>query len=86
VDEVWKAARDHKAFLDSTGLLVERRKQKIQAELAELVAEIARTNLKNSMESSAAVQKILLEVVDHKMDPHSAAEGLVKDLFKPSTG
>jgi putative protein kinase ArgK-like GTPase of G3E family len=62
--------------------LTERRKSKIQAELAELVAEMARTNLKNSMENSHEVQKILNDVVEHKMDPHSAAEGLMLDLFK----
>jgi LAO/AO transport system kinase len=82
IDAVWKAARAHKAFLDETGLLTERRKSKIQAELAELVAEMARTNLKNSMENSHEVQKILNDVVEHKMDPHSAAEGLMLDLFK----
>jgi len=81
IDDVWKSARQHKAFLDQTGLLTQRRKSKIQAELAELVASIARSNLKSSMENSSEVQKILNDVVEHKMDPHSAAEGLMQDLF-----
>jgi LAO/AO transport system kinase len=81
VDKVWKAAREHKEFLDETGLIAERRKFKIQAELEELVAAIARDNLRASMENSQQVQKILNQVAAHELDPHTAAQGLVHDLF-----
>jgi LAO/AO transport system kinase len=81
VDEVWDACKKHREFLEESGLLTERRKQKIQAELSELVAEMARENLKYSMENSAEVQRVLGDVVDHRTDPHSAAEGLIQGLF-----
>ena len=81
VDKIWQSAKEHRAFLESSGLLVERRKFKIQAELEELVASIARDNLKASMENSKQVQKIFNQVVENELDPHSAALGLVQDLF-----
>ena len=84
VDKIWQSTQEHKLFLHSSGLLLERRKFKIQAELEELVASIARDNLKTSMENSEQVQKIFNQVVEHKLDPHSAAQGLVHDLFGQS--
>jgi LAO/AO transport system kinase len=81
VDKIWQSAREHRTFLQESGLLAERRKFKIQAELSELVAAIARDNLKASMENSQEVQKILDQVASHQLDPHTAAQGLVHDLF-----
>jgi LAO/AO transport system kinase len=78
--EIWKACQDHKAFLDADGRLEERRRFKAQSELEELVAAIARNNLKSSMETSQ-VKELLSQVVNRKVDPHSAAEGLVQEIF-----
>jgi LAO/AO transport system kinase len=81
VDGVWEAAQKHREFLQSSGELKERRKLKVQAELAELVAGMARDNLKAALETSNDNQKMLGQVVDHEVDPHSAAEQLAKHLF-----
>ena len=81
VDDVWKAAQKHKDFLDTSGELKQRRKSKVKAELAELVAGMARDNLKAALETSSDNQMMLGQVVDHEVDPHSAAEQLAKHLF-----
>lgn len=81
VDKIWQSAKEHRAFLLESGQILERRKFKIQSELSELVAAIARDNLKTSMENSKEVQKILNQVAQHELDPHTAAQGLVQDLF-----
>ncbi|MGH9553165.1 MAG: methylmalonyl Co-A mutase-associated GTPase MeaB [Terriglobales bacterium] len=88
VDEIWNACKSHRQFLENSGLLAERRKQKVQAELSELVAEIARENLQRSIEKSPEIQSVLADVVERKIDPHSAAQSLIKDLFgkSPSSG
>lgn len=80
-DKIWQACKDHRQFLESSGLLVERRRQKVEAELSELVASIARDNLRQSMEQSQDVQNVMNAVLDRKTDPHSAAEGLIQNLF-----
>jgi LAO/AO transport system kinase len=82
IDSLWSSLKDHFKFLKDSGVLSNRRKAKVQAELAELVAARARENLKNSMESSDAVQKLLEQILDKKVDPHTAAEGLIQDLFR----
>jgi LAO/AO transport system kinase len=81
VEKVWQHVQDHRAFLDRTGKLKERRKQKMEAELAELVASIARSNLQSSLEHSRQVQDLVSKLVDHKLDPHSAAEEVIHEIF-----
>jgi LAO/AO transport system kinase len=86
VGEIWESCKNHRKFLEESGELVGRRSQKIQSELEELVAEMARTNLKESLAQSPEVQRILRDVVDHRIDPHSAAEDLMRDLFGGTRG
>lgn len=81
IAEVWQHIRDHRAYLDKTGRLKDRRRLKMEAELAELVADIARSNLQTSLEHSRQVQDLVTKLVDHEVDPHSAAEEVIKEIF-----
>ncbi len=81
IAEVWQHIRDHRAYLDTTGRLKARRRLKMEAELAELVADIARSNLQTSLEHSRQVQDLVTKLVDHEVDPHSAAEEVIKEIF-----
>lgn len=81
IDNLWNKIKEHKHFLESTGELKERRKFKVEAELTELVAELARNNLKKSLANSKEVQRLLGDVLDHEIDPHKAAQELIGKLF-----
>ncbi|MBX9878781.1 MAG: methylmalonyl Co-A mutase-associated GTPase MeaB [Candidatus Obscuribacterales bacterium] len=81
IDKVWEAVQKHKLFLESSGQLMDRRKHKVQTELTELVAAIARENLKQSLKDSPRVNDLLSTVLNHKLDPHSAANKLIEELF-----
>ena len=85
VTAVWEAILKHKNFLADSGKLKERRMHKLESELSELVADIARNNLRQSLQSPA-VQKLLSELCDHKIDPHSAAESVIDDIFAEKQG
>lgn len=78
---VWQHVQDHRKFLQDSGQLKLRRKAKMEAELAELVADIARTNLQNSLEHSKHVQELVSKLVEHTVDPHSAAEDVIQTIF-----
>jgi LAO/AO transport system kinase len=78
VDKLWQSLKDHFAFLKESGLLGERRRAKVQAELSELVAARARETLKSSEEA----QMLFSQVLDKQVDPHSAAEELMHEIFK----
>jgi LAO/AO transport system kinase len=82
VDDLWQSLKDHFKFLKESGLLEERRKAKVQAELSELVAAMARENLKNSIDNSEDARRILAEVLEKRVDPHSAAAEMMHKLFR----
>ncbi len=84
VSKVWTDILQHKSFLIASGQLKERRKMKVQAELSELVADIARSNLESSLETSPQVQDLLCKLLNQELDPHSAAQEVIKALFNTS--
>jgi len=80
-EELWQAAKKHKKFLQDSGLLDKRREQRIEVELSEIVADLARRNLKEAMKSSGDIRKVLNDIAARQIDPHSAADGLIAKLF-----
>lgn len=81
IDELRAAVKKHKEFLDNEGLLEARRSERVQAELAEIVADMARRNLKESLKSSTEVQQVLQDIVKREVDPHTAARQLIGSMF-----
>ncbi|MBY0548129.1 MAG: methylmalonyl Co-A mutase-associated GTPase MeaB [Candidatus Obscuribacterales bacterium] len=84
VNAVWLSIQEHKKYLDESNQLTERRKRRVESELTELVADIARKNLKDSLEHSSGVQSVLQKMLRQEMDPHCAAEAVMEDLFGKS--
>lgn len=84
VEKVWKDIQSHRAFLERTDTLKDRRRAKMEAELAELVAEIARSNLQSSLETCTHVQNVVGKLVNNQVDPHSAAEEVIQKIFSPA--
>jgi LAO/AO transport system kinase len=85
-EEIWRLTEKHKDFLLESGLLAERRREKIKAELSEIVAVTARDRFLSKMNTSAHMQKLLAEVIDLKIDTHSAAQELINDLLGAQSG
>ena len=80
IDEVFDAAQKHKEFLDESNLINARRCEKIKVELSEIVADIARNKLNDSIENSSNVQDLLADIVSLKLDPHTAAKSILSSL------
>ena len=81
VNAVWKSIAGHKAYLENSGQLKERRKHKLEFELSELVAEIARQSLKESLAHSAQARGLLQQLLEREIDPYSAAAAVVEDIY-----
>lgn len=82
VDQLWQQVKCHKEFLEDSDLLTQRRSQRIEAELSEIVADIARRNLKDSLKHKSDVQSVLEQVVKREVDPHTAAQQLIGNMFQ----
>ena len=85
IEELWQATKNHRQFLQDSGTLNTRREQRIESELSEIVADLARRNLKEAMKSSGDIRKVLQDIATRQIDPHSAADGLIAKLFSASS-
>jgi LAO/AO transport system kinase len=81
VREVWEKIQHHGQYLEESGNKMPRRLMKMQAELSELVAELARANLDASLERSSELRLLLTDLLHQKGDPHSAAEEIIHEIF-----
>ena len=84
--EIWQAAKRHKEFLVEKNLLEARRKAKIKAEISEIVAAKARTRFLDQIGESPESQRLLTRVLARELDTHSAANNLISDLLRASSG
>jgi LAO/AO transport system kinase len=85
IDELWISVKEHREFLVDSGLLEQKHSQRIQAELAEIVADLARRSLQESMLNSSHVQSVIQEIIARKLDPHTAAVNLIPAIFAAGT-
>ncbi|MET0728758.1 MAG: methylmalonyl Co-A mutase-associated GTPase MeaB [Acidimicrobiales bacterium] len=77
VSDLWAAVGDHRAHLEASGQLVERRRDRVGAELTEIVAALLRERAATS--TADRLQHLAAEVADRRLDPWSAAEHLLPD-------
>lgn len=76
VEDLWQAIRDHRAHLEVTGELEERRRQRITDEVRHLVAKTLEQQAYALM-GGDTVAALLESVVNRTVDPHTAAEEII---------
>jgi LAO/AO transport system kinase len=81
VEQVWENILSHRRFLERSGELAVRRTQKMQAELEELVGDLARSCLQDSFRRCARVQELLDSLARKTIDPHAAASEIFRAIF-----
>lgn len=78
VDELWTVIGNHRAHLDQSGLMAERRRSRVEAEIRRgLVAEVLAAADRRLGE--AEVEELVDEVANRTIDPWSAARRLLDD-------
>jgi LAO/AO transport system kinase len=78
VDELVETIEKHRAHIEAEGTLEERRRRNLMNEVMELAAVRLRRKLEESLREDPSVQELLLEVVQRKLDPASAAAKLLE--------
>ena len=81
VAELWAAIRAHRAFLESSGELAERRRARLAREIAHLAAERVRYRIGG--ESAPVLDALVARVERREIDPQAAAEELLSALQLP---
>jgi LAO/AO transport system kinase len=77
VEELWRAVRDHREQLTSSGELQRRRAARVADELTEIVAALLRERAKRT--AGEHLDRLAAAVADRTIDPWTAAEELLPD-------
>ena len=73
VAELWSALRRHRAHLERSGELAERRRRRVEAEVMELVERRLRAHLESRLHAEGRLAETLQAALDGDIDPHTAA-------------
>jgi LAO/AO transport system kinase len=86
VDTLWEKIAEHRAYLESNGLLEQRRRKKLAGEVFAVASGRAKTHLERAVEGDPELQRLLDEVQRRELDPLSAVREIMEKVFKLDDG
>jgi LAO/AO transport system kinase len=77
LNELLDAIERHRAYLDASGKLLDRRRQRVRHEVLDIVAERAREQARTALDGQGAVARRLRESHNGSLDPYALASELL---------
>jgi LAO/AO transport system kinase len=82
VAQLWEKVEQHRVFLESEGLLEERRRENLAGEVFAVASARAKAHLEQAVADDAELRRLLDEVQSRKLDPLSAVREILGKVFK----
>jgi LAO/AO transport system kinase len=82
VDELWTKIEEHRAHLESDGLLEERRRKNLAGEVFAVASGRAKAHLEQAVQDDPELRRLLDEVQRRELDPLSAVREILGKVFK----
>jgi LAO/AO transport system kinase len=82
VDKLWEKVAAHRAFLESEGLLEQRRRENLAGEVFAVASARAKAHLERAVANDEALRRLLDEVQSRKLDPLTAVREIMREVFK----
>jgi LAO/AO transport system kinase len=82
VPELWDKVEEHRAFLESEGLLEQRRRENLAGEVFAVASARAKSHLQRAVADDPELRRLLDEVQSRKLDPLSAVREIMEKVFK----
>ncbi len=82
VDTLWEEVEAHRAFLESEGLLEQRRRENLAGEVFAVASARAKAHLERAVADDEALRRLLDEVQSRKLDPLTAVREIMREVFK----
>ena len=82
VDTLWEKVEAHRAFLESEGLLEQRRRENLAGEVVAVASARAKAHLERAVADDEALRRLLDEVQSRKLDPLTAVREIMREVFK----
>jgi LAO/AO transport system kinase len=86
VPELWDKIAEHRSFLQSNGLLDERRRKNLAGEVFAIASSRAKTHLEQAVANDPELRRLLDEVQRRELDPLTAVREILQKVFKVSSG
>jgi LAO/AO transport system kinase len=86
VPELWDKIAEHRSFLQSNGLLDERRRKNLAGEVFAIASSRAKTHLEEAVANDPELRRLLDEVQRRELDPLTAVREILQKVFKVSSG
>jgi GTPase len=84
VPELWEKVEEHRAFLESEGLLEEQRRKNLAGEVFAVASARAKAHLEHAVADDPELRRLLDEVQSRKLDPLTAVQEILRRVFKLS--
>jgi LAO/AO transport system kinase len=86
IAELWEKISDHRSFLESNGLLDERRRKNLAGEVFAIASSRAKTHLEQAVANDPELRRLLDEVQRRQLDPLTAVREILRTVFKVEDG
>ena len=82
VDELWEKLKEHRAHLEESGTLAERRARNLAGEVFAVASARAKTRLQEAVAEDEELRRLLGEVQRRELDPLTAVREIMERVFK----
>jgi LAO/AO transport system kinase len=82
IEELWDKIAEHRAHLESNGLLDERRRRNLAGEVFAVASARAKTHLEQAVADDPELRRLLDEVQRRELDPLTAVREILQKVFK----
>jgi LAO/AO transport system kinase len=81
IEKLWAEVERHRAHLDASGRLEERRRDNLRGEVFALASARAKEHLVREVEGDEELERLLEEVHDRRLDPLTAVREILEKVF-----
>jgi len=82
IPELWEKVEEHRAHLESGGLLEERRRKNLAGEVFAVASGRAKAHLQQAVADDPELRRLLDEVQRRELDPLTAVKEIMERVFK----
>ena len=86
VPELWEKIEEHRAFLEQSGQLEERRRANLAREVFAVASSRASRHLEQAVADDAELRRLLAEVQARELDPLTAVREILEKVFRIHDG
>jgi LAO/AO transport system kinase len=86
VPELWEKVSEHRAFLEQSGQLEERRRGNLAREVFAVASSRASRHLQQAVADDAELRRLLAEVQARELDPLTAVREILEKVFRIHDG